>query len=59
MTSSKNQSNITFYPECHPMDNLQQVHPVSNKIPYLNTLYISSEFMLANKISTICVNQAH
>lgn len=22
----------TFYPECHPMDNLQQVHPVSNNI---------------------------
>jgi hypothetical protein len=38
---------ITFYPKCHPTDNLQRVHPVKKKDTVKSSfLYILSEYVL-------------
>ena len=56
-TPAKNLHNITFYPKFHPMENLQQAHPASNKRSYRISMYFLSKFMEAMTNSTNCVNQ--
>lgn len=45
---------ITFYPECHPTDNLQQVHPVNRRRRPSKLIFVYSEYSLTKKENTSC-----